>query len=87
MSNPSQSPTIKRVLAVTFLAAAPAMLVAGYIVWTARTFLEAIHPLFYELVLLLAMLGALWLTAGRLLKELREHAKWRREQRAKERGS
>jgi hypothetical protein len=87
MGDPSQAPTIKRVLAVTLLAALPAMFIAAYLVWTARAFLEGIHPLFYGLVLLLAMLGALWLTAGRLLKELREHAEWRREQRSKERGS
>jgi hypothetical protein len=81
MSDPSKAPTIRRVLAVTLLAALPGILFAAYLVWTFRAFLEGIHPLFYGLVLLLAIFGALWLTAGRLLKELREHAKWREEQR------
>lgn len=87
MSDPSQAPTIKRVLAITLLGAVPAMLLAAYLVSMSRSFLEGIHPLFYELILLLAMVGAMSLTAGRLLKELREHAKWRQEQREKEQSS
>jgi hypothetical protein len=82
MSDPSQAPSIKRVLGVV-LVTVPAMLIAGYVVWTARGFLESIHPIFYELVLLVAMAGAVSLTAGGLLKELREHARWRQEQREK----
>lgn len=60
------------------------MLLAGYVVWRNRGFLEHIHPLVYGLVLLLVMVGVLRLTAGNLLRELREHGEWRRMQNEKQ---
>lgn len=61
----------------------PAILVSAFLVSLAAEFLIGVHPLAYLFALMFAMLGAAWITAGSLFKELGEYANWRRIQREK----
>lgn len=83
MNDSYRPPSIKRVLIVVGLRTVPVMLISAFFVSLAADYLNGVHPLAFVFVLMFAMIGALWITTGSLLKELNEYANWRRFQREK----
>jgi hypothetical protein len=77
---------IKKGLLIVIFLSAPTILLAGYLVYFARNYVQstwgiAIHPVIYLAILVAAVVGAMWATAGRFIKELMADAKRRKEQR------
>lgn len=65
-----------RVVIITGLVSVPAMILSGYAVYALRNWLSAsfhidVPTIVYVLALVIAVWGAMWVTSGRLISELR----------------
>lgn len=68
------SPSVLRVIVVLGVLAAPATILAAFVVSRFQGALERIHPLFYLVVLIAVMYTVFWLISRKVLLELRDHA-------------
>lgn len=66
-----------RVIVVCGFISVPAILIAGYAVYSLRNWLAISHGIeisdpVYLIILFLAMMSAMWITSGKLISEIRK---------------
>lgn len=76
---------IKKGLLIFIFLSAPAIWLAGYAVYWAKNYFQetwgiTIHPLVYSTILIIAVVVAIWATAGKFIKELNTEAERRKKQ-------
>jgi K+-sensing histidine kinase KdpD len=80
MKTKSPKAVMRKVILVCLFISVPAILVSGYAVYSFRIFVEAkfdikIPEFAYLTTLLVVMWAAMWLTAGKLINEIRRPQK------------
>jgi hypothetical protein len=78
MNQPSRPVTWRRVLGVSLFAIC-AMALAGFAWAKASGSLKDENPLLFGLGLIFAVWAAMWLTGGRLIRDINRHTEWRKQ--------